>query len=87
MQRPCSPSAFSCWPRFSLPGVLRGGEALCRRPRHVACPGLRIPVMPEEFEVKVLSIDLLAVKGLLQEIGELDRQVTIHDWFYENPST
>ena len=43
--------------------------------------------MPEEFEVKVLSIDLLAVKGLLQEIGELDRQVTIHDWFYENPST
>ena len=43
--------------------------------------------MAEEFEVKVLSIDLEAIRGKLQTIGHLDRQVAIHDIFYENPFT
>ena len=44
--------------------------------------------MPEEFEVKVLSIDLAAIREKLEEIGKLDRQqVTLHDFFFENAFT
>ena len=40
-----------------------------------------------EFEVKVLSIDLAAIRAKLLEIGHLDRHATIDDVFYENPFT
>ena len=43
--------------------------------------------MAEEFEVKVLSIDLDATRSRLRAIGSLDRQATIHDIFYETEST
>ena len=43
--------------------------------------------MAEEFEVKVLSIDLEAIRDRLRAIGRLDRQATIHDIFYETEST
>lgn len=41
----------------------------------------------KEFEVKILSIDLPAIRARLQEIGYLDRQATINDIYYENPFT
>jgi predicted adenylyl cyclase CyaB len=43
--------------------------------------------MPDEFEVKVFSIDLLAIQKKLKKIGKFDRQVTIHDYLFQNAFT